>query len=110
MVREDQKIRAIKKWTCGYSIFSGILVDRETSSLEIEKYIRERDTLHEVHQEIWAALLFTAGPAKFANLVLDFTHFDSINSINEEYEQRLEKGFLEHLSHDYLLLDLSQFY
>jgi|ETNmetMinimDraft_12_1059888.scaffolds.fasta_scaffold50950_1 hypothetical protein len=83
-------------------IFSGILVDRKTSSLEIEKYIRETAALDfPVHDEIWAALLFTAGPAKFANLVLDFTHFDSINSINEEYEQRLEKGFLEHLSQDY---------
>jgi len=68
-------------------IFSGILVDRETSSLEIEKYIRE----HEVHQEIWAALLFTAGPEKFANLTLDLTN----------YEERLEEGFIWALAQDY---------
>ena len=74
-------------------IFSGILVDRETSSLEIEKYIRE----HEVHQEIWAALLFTAGPEKFANLTLDLT--TARTGLN--YEERLEEGFIWALAQDY---------
>ena len=79
-------------------IFSGILVDRETSSLEIEKYIRERDTLHEVHQEIWAALLFTAGPEKFANLTLDLT---TGRRTGLNYEERLEEGFIWALAQDY---------